>query len=51
MMTWFSSKKDDAKPPRSDKAAQLARKELPDDLMAQITGGAAKGACHTRSLT
>jgi hypothetical protein len=37
---------------KDEKAVQtkLAAKELSDDLMAQITGGAGKGACHTASV-
>jgi hypothetical protein len=42
MTKWFS-KKADTKP-----AAKLPSTELSDDLMAQISGGAAKLGCHTR---
>lgn len=37
---------------KEEKAAQvkLAAKELSDDLMAQITGGAGKSGCHSTTL-
>ncbi len=49
MTTWFSTKKSDQKSvkTRSEKSEKLVGVELTDDLMAQITGGAAKGCgCH-----
>jgi hypothetical protein len=43
MKTWFSK----------SKSTPIARKteNVSDDLMAQISGGAGKGACHTVRLT
>lgn len=44
MKTWFS---------KSKQSTPVARKaeSVSDDLMAQISGGAGKGACHTVRLT
>jgi len=43
MKTWFGK----------SKSTPVARKaeNISDDLMAQISGGAGKGACHTVRLT
>lgn len=44
MKNWFS---------KSKQSTPVARKTegISDDLMAQISGGAGKGACHTARLT
>lgn len=43
MKTWFAKSKNEA--PVARKAESIS-----DDLMAQISGGAGKGACHTGRL-
>lgn len=46
MKTWFAK----SKKAQEATSAKPALKELSDDLLAQISGGAGKGACHTGKL-
>ena len=45
MKTWFSKSNKPSKP------QARSAESISDDLMAQIAGGAGKGACHTARLT
>lgn len=44
MKTWFGKSKNNT-------AVARKTESISDDLMAQISGGAGKGACHTVRLT